>query len=109
MLKWADGVDFVWCVNYVYLENGQWSAATNYYQPVQKSDCIVGYNVSLLKMWWCLQEFSGEDNSDLFLQERETAIVRAQQEKRQIQLTVPGIIGPHELPEEMQDWDCSEL
>jgi len=51
----------------------------------------------------CLQEFSGEDNSDLFLQEREAAIVRAQQEKRQIQLTVPGIIGPHELPEEMQD------
>lgn len=50
-----------------------------------------------------IREFSGEDNSDLFLQERETAIVRAQQEKRQIQLTVPGIIGPHELPEEMQD------
>ena len=50
-----------------------------------------------------VQEFSGEDNSDLFLQERETAIARAQQEKRQIQLTVPGIIGPHELPEEMQD------
>jgi len=51
----------------------------------------------------CLQEFSGEDNSDLFLQERESAILRAQQEKRKIQLTVPGIIGPHELPEEMQD------
>jgi len=50
-----------------------------------------------------LQEFSGEDNSDLFLSEREAAILRAQQEKRQIQLTVPGIIGPHELPEEMQD------
>jgi len=57
-------------------------------------------------IWVCLyhQEFSGEDNSDLFLQEREAAIVHAQQEKRQIQLTVPGIIGPHELPEEMQDW-----
>jgi exportin-1 len=49
------------------------------------------------------QEFAGEDNSDLFLAEREAAIVQAQQEKRQMQLTVPGIIGPHELPEEMQD------
>jgi len=57
----------------------------------------------------CFQEFSGEDNSDLFLHEREAAIVRAQQEKRQIQLAVPGIIGPHELPEEMQDWVYSEL
>jgi len=59
--------------------------------------------------FWCFQEFSGEDNSDLFLQERESAILRAQQEKRQIQLTVPGIIGPHELPEEMQDWGFTEL
>jgi len=49
------------------------------------------------------QEFSGEDNSDLYLEEREQAIHRAQAEKRRIQLNVPGIIGPHDLPEEMQD------
>lgn len=55
------------------------------------------------------QEFAGEDNSDLFLAEREAAIVQAQQEKRQMQLTVPGIIGPHELPEEMQDWLDAEF
>jgi exportin-1 len=50
-----------------------------------------------------IREFAGEDNSDLFLAEREAQILKVQQEKRQIQLTVPGIIGPHELPEEMQD------
>jgi exportin-1 len=50
-----------------------------------------------------LQEFAGEDNEDLFLEERETAIKSAQDEKRKQQLSVPGIIGPHEIPEEMQD------
>jgi len=51
----------------------------------------------------CLQEFAGEDNSDLFLEERETAIKQAQEEKKKIQLSVPGIIGPHEIQEDMQD------
>ena len=50
-----------------------------------------------------LQEFAGEDNSDLFLEERENAIKTAQDEKHKIQMSVPGIIGPHEMPEEMQD------
>ena len=50
-----------------------------------------------------LQEFAGEDNADLFLEERESAIKTAQEEKRKQQLSVPGIIGPHEIPEEMQD------
>ena len=49
------------------------------------------------------QEFAGEDNSDLFLEEREQAIHTAQEEKRRVQLSVPGIVGPHEMPEEMQD------
>lgn len=49
------------------------------------------------------QEIAGEDNTGLFLEEREAAIVQAQEEKRRIQLTVPGIIGPHDIPEEMQD------
>ena len=59
--------------------------------------------------WGCckfcklVQEFSGEDNSDLYLEEREQAIQRAQAEKHRMQLNVPGIIGPHDLPEEMQD------
>jgi len=50
-----------------------------------------------------IREFAGEDDSDLFLEERESAIQRAQMEKRKHQMSVPGIIGPHEMPEEMQD------
>jgi exportin-1 len=50
-----------------------------------------------------IREFAGEDNTGLFLEEREGAIRQAQEEKRRVQLTVPGIIGPNELPEEMQD------
>jgi len=37
------------------------------------------------------------------LEERETALKMAEQEKRQVQLSVPGILNPHEIPEEMQD------
>lgn len=55
-------------------------------------------------MHWCLwQEFAGEDNQDLFLEEREQAIKQAQEEKRKIQMSVPGILGPHEIQEDMQD------
>lgn len=50
-----------------------------------------------------IREFAGEDMSDLFLEERETAIRQAQDEKRKVQMAVPGILGPHEIPEEMQD------
>ncbi|CAB3992025.1 exportin-1 isoform X1 [Paramuricea clavata] len=50
-----------------------------------------------------IKEFRDEDTTDLFLLERETELKKAQEEKRQIQLTVPGIINPHDLPEEMQD------
>lgn len=49
------------------------------------------------------QEFAGEDNQDLFLEEREQAIKQAQEEKRKIQISVPGILGPHEIQEDMQD------
>jgi len=50
-----------------------------------------------------IREFAGEDNSDLFLEEREGAIKQAQEEKKKIQMSVPGIIGPHEIQEDMQD------
>lgn len=63
---------------------------------------------------WCLnlficfiylnvQEYTGEDDSDLYLEERLLALRQAQELKRRVQLSVPGIINPHELPEEMQD------
>jgi len=52
---------------------------------------------------YILQEFTGEDDSDLYLEERETALRQAETEKRRLQMSVPGILNPHEIPEEMQD------
>jgi len=50
-----------------------------------------------------IREFTGEDDSDLFLEEREQALKTAQEEKRKIAVTVPGMLNPHEMPEEMQE------
>ena len=47
---------------------------------------------------------AGEDDSDLYLEERETALLAAQDEKRKVHVTIPGMLNPHEIPEEMQDW-----
>ena len=49
------------------------------------------------------QEGTGDDDSDLYLEEREATLRQAQEEKRRVQMSVPGILNPHELPEEMQD------
>lgn len=49
------------------------------------------------------QEFAGEDTTDLFLEEREASLRQAQEEKHKIQMSVPGILNPHEIPEEMCD------
>uniref|UniRef100_A0A0K8SDD3 Exportin-1 n=1 Tax=Lygus hesperus TaxID=30085 RepID=A0A0K8SDD3_LYGHE len=50
-----------------------------------------------------IREYTGTDDSDLYLEEREAELRQAQDEKRRIQLMVPGIINPHDIPEEMQD------
>lgn len=50
-----------------------------------------------------LQEVTGDDDSDLYLAEREEELKNAQVSKRMHQMTVPGILGPHEQPESMQD------
>lgn len=50
-----------------------------------------------------IREFTGEDDSDLFLEEREQMLKQAQDEKRKYQATVPGILNPHEMGEEMQE------
>lgn len=57
----------------------------------------------MLKRKIISQEFAGEDDSDLFLEEREAALKAAEEEKRKIQMSVPGILNPHEVTEEMQD------
>ena len=49
------------------------------------------------------QEFSGDDPGDLFIEERETQLRKAADEKRQQQLLVPGIVNPHDRPDEMQE------
>jgi len=50
-----------------------------------------------------IREFTGEDDSDLFLEERECALKTAQEEKRKIAVAVPGMLNPHEMAEEMQE------
>jgi len=50
---------------------------------------------------WC--DLSGEDDSDLYLEERDAALRAAQDEKRKVHVTIPGMLNPHEIPEEMQD------
>ncbi|XP_014250231.1 exportin-1 [Cimex lectularius] len=50
-----------------------------------------------------IREYTGEDDSDLFLDEREQELRQIEENKRRIQLLVPGIINPHDMPEEMQD------
>lgn len=57
--------------------------------------------------WKCfcfnLKEFRSEDVGDLYLEEREKQLQAAQEEKRKVQLSVPGMVNPHDMPEEMQD------
>uniref|UniRef100_A0A183J6R9 ANK_REP_REGION domain-containing protein n=1 Tax=Soboliphyme baturini TaxID=241478 RepID=A0A183J6R9_9BILA len=50
-----------------------------------------------------IKEHCNADTSDLYLEEREKQIQEAQQEKQRVIATVPGILNPHEIPEEMQD------
>ena len=50
-----------------------------------------------------IREFTGEDDTDLFLEEREAALKKAHEDKRRFQMAVPGILNPHEIPEEMQE------
>lgn len=50
-----------------------------------------------------IKQFAGDDTSDLYLEEREETLKKAGEEKRKIQASVPGILNPHEIPEDMQD------
>lgn len=46
---------------------------------------------------------TGEDDSDLYLEEREAALREEQANKLLTQRNIPGMLNPHELPEDMQD------
>ena len=50
----------------------------------------------------CLQEDTGGDTSDLYLEEREEQLKDAATLKRQAQLAIPGIINPHDRHDDMQ-------
>merc|ERR1719278_1932716 len=64
---------------------------------------IPGFKDHLRDFLVQIREFTGEDDTDLYLEERETALKAAQEEKRRVQMTVPGILNPHEIGEDMQD------
>ncbi|CAG9113772.1 unnamed protein product [Plutella xylostella] len=64
---------------------------------------IPGFKDHLRDFLVQIREYTGEDDSDLYLEERLFALRQAQEEKRRVQLSVPGILNPHELPEDMQD------
>merc|ERR1719153_243042 len=64
---------------------------------------IPGFKDHLRDFLVQIREFTGEDDTDLYLEERETALKAAQDEKRKVQMSVPGILNPHEVGEEMQD------
>eukprot|EP00118_Oscarella_pearsei_P024873 m.306992 g.306992 ORF g.306992 m.306992 type:complete len:1067 (+) comp41797_c0_seq1:376-3576(+) len=49
-----------------------------------------------------IKEISGQDTTDLFLEEREVQLKEASDRKRNIQMSVPGLINPHDMPDDMQ-------
>ena len=49
------------------------------------------------------QEYAGEDTSHLFLDQKESELRQAAEEKRKKQMAVPGILNPHEIKEEGMD------
>merc|ERR1712154_124337 len=64
---------------------------------------IPGFKDHLRDFLVQIREFTGEDDSDLFLEEREESLKVAQEEKRKIQISIPGMLNPHEVPEDMQE------
>ncbi|XP_071961945.1 exportin-1-like [Antedon mediterranea] len=50
-----------------------------------------------------IKEIAGADQSDLFVEERESMLRQAEEEKRKVQMSVPGIINPHDISDDMQD------
>nr|SZF06510.1 Exportin-1 [Psoroptes ovis] len=64
---------------------------------------VVAFKEHLRDFLVQIREFSGEDDSDLFLEERMAELEKKEKEKRQRQLAVPGIINPYDLPDAMDD------
>ena len=54
-------------------------------------------------MHYYFQECAGEDLTDLYLQEKQEQLKTAAASKLKYQMTVPGILNPHEVTEQMND------
>ncbi|OLL22893.1 Exportin-1 [Neolecta irregularis DAH-3] len=50
-----------------------------------------------------LKEFAGEDNADLYLEEREQELDAAQKAEQERRLNIPGLLKPSELPMHMEE------
>ena len=76
------------------------------------SKSIHAYSVLMLKndqlcIFVCLplEEHAGDDTTSLYLEERESQIQQAAEEKRNKMLAIPGIINPPDRPDDMQqEW-----
>jgi exportin-1 len=65
---------------------------------------LAGFKEHLRDFLVQTREFSGQDDSDLYFEERELQLKAAEAEKRAQVSQVPGILNPHEIAEEeMQD------
>ncbi|CAF3763002.1 unnamed protein product [Rotaria socialis] len=64
---------------------------------------IAGFKEHLRDFLVQIREATGNDTADLYLEDREQTLKRAAEEKRKVQMSVPGILNPHEIPEDMQD------
>lgn len=50
-----------------------------------------------------LKEFSGDDNAELFLEERETEAQQRAQAEREIAMRIPGMLKPSQLEDKDED------
>lgn len=50
-----------------------------------------------------LKEFAGDDNAELFLEERETEAQQRAQAEREIAMRIPGMLKPSQLEDKDED------
>lgn len=52
-----------------------------------------------------IKEYTGEDTSDLYLEEKEKELQLAQEQKLKVNSAVPGLLNPYEIGEEAMGYD----
>lgn len=66
----------------------------------QTLSCIFGIFYPSGRSTRCFQEFSTEDNADLFYEENMAKKREDEEKARRAQLAVPGLVNPHDRPED---------